>query len=192
MSIPITEYLEAARLGQPGANQKLLEVVYDSLKQIAASRLGREYGQPVFQPTELVHEAWLRLGGNEVTGWENRYHFFAAAAEAMRRTLIDNARHRQASKRGGPHAKQLVLSDDDLVVLPLADDLIDLDDALSAMARAYPTHVQVVKLKFFAGMTTAEIAEVTNLSVATIERYWAFARAWLQQRMTSGSDAEGH
>lgn len=159
-------------------------MVYDSLRQIAANRLGREHGREVFQPTELVHEAWLRLGANEVTGWENRFHFFAAAAEAMRRTLIDNARRRQSSKRGGPEAKQRKLNDGDLFALPLEDELLDLNEALLEMEKAYPVHVQVVKLKFFAGMTTAEIAEVTNVSVATTERYWAFARAWLHQRLS--------
>lgn len=186
MTQTITQYLDAVRRGEPGASEALLEKVYDSLRQIAASRLGREYGQEL-QPTELVHEAWLRLGANGVAGLENRFHFFSAAAEAMRRTLIDNARRRLSSKRGGPDAKQRVLCDADRVELPLADELLDLNDALATMESAFPVHAQVVKLKFFAGMTTAEIAEVTNVSVATTERYWAFARAWLQQRLSSNS-----
>ena len=181
----ITQYLDAVRRGEPGANEALLEKVYDALRQIAASRLGREYGREVFQPTELVHEAWLRLGVDGVAGLENRFHFFSAAAEAMRRTLIDNARRRLTSKRGGPGAKQRALCDDDLVELPLADELLDLNDALSAMEAAFPVHAQVVRLKFFAGMTTAEIAEITSVSVATTERYWAFARAWLHQRLSN-------
>ena len=184
MTDSITQYLEAVRRGEPGASQALLEKVYDSLRTIAANRLGREHGQEGLQPTELVHEAWLRLGGNEVTEWENRFHFFAAAAEAMRRTLIDNARRKQSSKRGGAQAKQYVLSDDDLVTMPLADELLDLDEALTVMEKTYPIHVQVVKLKFYAGMTMAEIAEVTNVSVATTERYWVFAKTWLHHRMS--------
>lgn len=186
MTSSITQYLDAVRRGEPGASEALLEKVYDSLRQIAASRLGREHGREVFQPTELVHEAWLRLGAGEVTGWENRFHFFSAAAEAMRRTLIDNARRRQSLKRGSA-AQQRVLSDEDRVEMPLADELLDLDEALSEMEKTFPVHVQVVKLKFYAGMTTAEIAEVTNVSVATTERYWAFAKSWLHQRM---SDSE--
>ncbi len=186
MTNSITQYLEAIRRGEPGASQALLEKVYDSLRLIAASRLGRENGRDLLQPTELVHEAWMRLGANEVSGWENRFHFFSAAAEAMRRTLVDNARRRQSTKRGGPNAKRRMLSDEDLVTLPLADELLDLDQALSEMEQAYPIHVQVVKLKFYAGMTTSEIAEITNVSVATTERYWAFARAWLHQRMSDG------
>ena len=185
MTQTITQYLDAVRRGEPGASEALLEKVYDSLRQIAASRLGREYGREVLQPTELVHEAWLRLGANGVAGLENRFHFFSAAAEAMRRTLIDNARRRLSSKRGGPDAKQRGLCAADLVELPLADELLDLNDALAAMEGVFPVHAQVVKLKFFAGMTTAEIAEVTNVSVATTERYWAFARAWLQQKLSS-------
>ena len=181
----ITQYLDAVRRGEPGAYEALLEKVYDALRQIAASRLGREYGREVFQPTELVHEAWLRLGVDGVAGLENRFHFFSAAAGAMRRTLIDNARRRLTSKRGGPDAKQRALLDDDLVELPLADELLDLNDALAAMETAFPVHAQVVKLKFFAGMTTAEIAEMTSVSVATTERYWAFARAWLHQRLSN-------
>lgn len=160
-----------------------MEKVYDSLRQIAAGRLSREYDRETFQPTELVHEAWLRLGANEAVGWENRFHFFSAAAEAMRRTLIDNARRRQSNKRGGPDAKRRILSDNDLVSLPLADELLDLDEALADLEKTYAIHAQVVKLKFFAGLTTAEIAEVTNVSVATTERYWAFAKTWLHQRM---------
>ncbi|XZE21748.1 sigma-70 family RNA polymerase sigma factor [Pirellulaceae bacterium SH449] len=191
MKIPITEYLEAVRSGEPGANQALLELVYDSLRRIAVSRMGREFRREEFQPTELVHEAWIRLGANEVTGWENRFHFFSAAAEAMRRTLIDNARRRQSRKRGGRNAKRQKLSDDDLVVLPLADELLDLDEALSALEVSYPIHVRVVKLKFFAGLTMNEIAEVTNVSVATVERYWAFSRAWLQQRMSGEQSDQG-
>lgn len=179
----ITQYLEAVRRGEPGASQALLEKVYDSLRQIAAGRLGREYDRETFQPTELVHEAWLRLGANEAIGWENRFHFFSAAAEAMRRTLIDNARRKQSNKRGGPDAKRRILSDNDLVSLPLADELLDLDEALADLEKTYAIHAQVVKLKFFAGLTTAEIAEVTNVSVATTERYWAFAKTWLHQRM---------
>lgn len=192
MNQSITQYLDAVRRGEPGASEALLEKVYDSLRQIAANRLSREYGNRVFQPTELVHEAWLRLGANEITGWENRFHFFSAVAEAMRRTLIDNARRRLTQKRGGPNARQRLLQEDDLVEEPLADELLDLNEALREMEKRFPVHVQVVKLKFFAGMTTAEIAEVTNVSVATAERYWAFAKTWLQQKMSDQDPAISH
>lgn len=183
MAKSITEFLDAVRLGEPGASEALLESVYDSLRKIAASRLGGESDRAVFQPTELVHEAWLRLGAGRVTGWENRFHFFSAAAEAMRRTLIDNARRRQTQKRS---AVQSFLLGEDQSELPLADELLDLEDALSEMERTFPLHARVVKLKFYAGMTTAEIAEVMNVSVATTERHWAFARSWLHQRMSGG------
>ncbi len=188
MPTTITHYLDAAQRGEPQANQVLLEIVYDSLRRMAMNRLGREYTRNHLQPTELVHEAWLRLRSGQGVAWENRYHFFSAAAEAMRRTLIDNARRRLSNKRGGPHARQVAWSDRNfsnqhVVAMPLADELLDLNDALTVLEKRYPTPAQVVKLKFFAGMTTAEVAEVTNVSVASVERYWAFARTWLHQYM---------
>ena len=182
MPTPITHYLEAVSQGKPGAGEELLNAVYGSLRQIAANRLGREAA--TLNPTELVHEAWIRLGGDETVDWKNRFHFFAAAAEAMRRTLIDNARHKRAAKRGGPSAKRVPLSDHEPTHLPLADELLDLDEALTAFEKVDPLKSQVVKLKFFAGMTIAEIAEMTNLSAATVERYWAYSKAWLFEYMT--------
>lgn len=178
----ITQYLEAVRQGQSGASEELFEVVYSSLRQIAANRLGRE--KTTLQPTELVHEAWIRLGGNDATDWENRFHFFAAAAEAMRRTLIDNARRQQSAKRGGPNARRVSLQEIENVALPLADDLLDLDEALKAFEQVDSVKSQVVKLKYFAGMTIAEIAEMMNLSAASVERYWAYAKAWLFSYMS--------
>lgn len=158
-------------------------VVYDSLRLIAANRLGREVAPNPLQVTELVHEAWIRLAGNESASWENRFHFFAAAAEAMRRTLIDNARRKVAGKRGGHEARRVGLTEHEPSHWPLADELLDLDDALSAFEAIEPMKSQVVKLKFFGGLTIAEIAEMTNLSHATIERYWAFAKVWFFQYM---------
>ncbi len=183
MPLSITHYLEAVRKGDPGATQALWEVVYDALKQIAANRLGQELQSSCLQPTELVHEAWLRLGGGHPVAWENRFHFFAAAAEAMRRTLIDNARKKRSSKRGGLQAKQVALTADQLMDVPLADELLDLNEALTAFEKQFPIKAQVVKLKFFAGMTTAEIADMIDTSVASVERYWAFAKVWLHQHM---------
>lgn len=182
MTTSITQYLEAVRRGESGASEELFEVVYSSLRQIAANRLGRE--RATLQPTELVHEAWIRLGGNDASDWENRFHFFAAAAEAMRRTLIDNARQKQAAKRGGPTAKRLVLEEIETNSIPLADELLDLDEALKAFERVDPVKSQVVKLKYFAGMTIAEIAEMMNLSAASVERYWAYSKAWLFRFMS--------
>ena len=179
----LTEYLEAVSRGEPGASEALLEFVYDALRKIAAKRLGQDSRAEELLPTELVHEAWLRLGGNEMREWQGRFHFFSMAAEAMRRTLIDNARRRKSGKRGGPEARRKVLCDEDLVTMPLADELLDLDAALLALEDEFPAHAQVVKLKFFAGMKMAEIAEVMNVSIATVERYWTFAKAWLQQKM---------
>lgn len=188
---PITQYLEAVKHGEPNAQSALLEVVYDSLRQIAANRLGRDGQGNSWQPTELVHEAWIRLGGNEAMDWENRFHFFAAAAEAMRRTLIDNARRKRTRKRGGPEAQRVQLFENALVQLPLADELLDLDDALNAFEQVDKMKSQIVKLKFFAGLTIAEIAEMTNLSTASVERYWAYAKAWLYDRMNDSTDSTG-
>lgn len=182
-SASITEYLQSAKTGDPDAQHALLGLVYDSLRQIAANRLGRQSKPCTLHPTELVHEAWIRLGGNETWGWENRFHFFAAAAEAMRRTLIDNARRKQADKRGGKRAVQVDLPDYEPIMEPLADDLLDLHQALTRFEQHDPLKAQVVKLKFFAGMTIAEIAAMMELSDATIERYWAYAKAWLHQHM---------
>lgn len=180
----ITQYLDAVKRGEPGANEALLCLVYDALRRIAANRLGNERANCTLHPTELVHEAWLRLGGNEIV-WENRLHFFAAAAEAMRRTLIDNARRRRTQKRGGEHAKQVNLTSHEPSELPLADELLDLHEALLAFEKAEPLKSQIVKLKFFAGMTIQEISAMTNLSQATVERYWAFAKVWLHHHMNS-------
>ncbi|MEO1616406.1 MAG: ECF-type sigma factor [Planctomycetota bacterium] len=182
MPTSITQYLEAVNQGEAGASDELLNVVYASLRQIAANRLGRDGA--TLHPTELVHEAWIRLGGNDAVDWKNRFHFFAAAAEAMRRTLIDNARQKQAAKRGGRSAKRVTLSGHEPTELPLADELLDLDDALTAFEKVDPLKAQVVKLKYFAGMTIAEIAEMTNLSAASVERYWAYAKAWLFEFMS--------
>lgn len=195
MSASITEYLEAIQRGEPGAQERLLSVVYQSLRQIAANRLHREFDAGGLQPTELVHEAWIRLGGNRQIGWENRVHFFAAAAEAMRRTLIDNARQKKSAKRGGAFSKQVALDSDqylhqDASSLPLADELLDLNDAMTAFETQEPVKSQVVKLKFYAGLTIAEIADLMHCSPATVERHWAYARAWFFDYMNEASKPE--
>jgi RNA polymerase sigma factor (TIGR02999 family) len=174
----VTQLLNSIRAGEPAATDELLPIVYEELRQIAARRLARESAQQTLQPTALVHEAYLRLVGTGSQDWENRAHFFAAAAEAMRRILIDTARSKQRLKRGAG-GERFELSEHDRIVLPLADDLLDLNEALARLEKAHPVKANVVKLKFFAGMTTAEIATVLSLSVATVERHWAFARAWL-------------
>ena len=178
-----TKYLKLMQCGTPGAEQRLYEEVYDMLRKLAANRLAKEGSHVTLNPTELVSEAWLRLGGSETSVWQNRRHFVSAAAEAMRRTLIDHARRKQAKKRGAGLLQRRSLEH----YLPVAaepnDDLLRLNDALCRLEMIDVRRAEVVKLKFFCGMTMNEIAGTMEVSVATVERHWAFCRAWLHQQM---------
>ena len=170
--------LNAAQPGKGVAAQELLPLVYQELRRLAASKLAGERPGQTLQPTALVHEAWLRLGGAGGGPWQNRGHFFAAAAEAMRRILVENARRKQRLKRGG----QLQRVDIENIELPAPmpdEELLALDEALKALAEAEPRATQIVNLCFFVGLTQAQAAKELGLSVATVERSWAFARAWL-------------
>ena len=170
-------------------SNRLFELVYDELRQMAARKLRCEAPGHTLQATALVHEVWLRLldslrgQENPSDSWQNRQHFFGAAAEAMRRILIEKARFKKRLKRGGPDAKRQELNESSQSTNPVEDDVLDLHSALEAFEKIDPLKAQIVKLKFFVGMTTNEIAETTRLSVATVERYWVYARAWLFQRM---------
>ncbi len=180
----------------PEISDRLLGLVYEELRQMAARKLRSEAPGQTLQATALVHEVWLRmldsLGGEESTrgSWENRRHFFGAAAEAMRRILIEKARAKKRLKRGGPQAKRQELSESSQVIHPVEDEVLDLHAALAEFEKIDPIKAQVVKLKFFVGLTTNEIAETTQLSVATVERYWVYARAWLFQRMAEKDSHE--
>ncbi len=171
------------------ASNRLLGLVYNELRQMAARKLRSEAPGHTLQPTALVHEVWLRLldslGSQEKEGdaWQNRQHFFGAAAEAMRRILIEKARFKKRLKRGGPDAKRQELNESSKTTSPIEDDVLDLHSALEAFEQVDALKAQIVKLKFFVGLTTNEIAETTQLSVATVERYWVYARAWLYQKM---------
>jgi RNA polymerase sigma factor (TIGR02999 family) len=183
---------EATRLisdvehGGPQAAERLLPLVYDALRELASRRLGREEAGQTLQATALVHEAYLRLvGGDPGRRWDGRGHFFAAAAEAMRRILVDRARDRRRLKRGGGRARV----DLDLGSLSLdaaGDDLIDLDEALTDLGREDPLCARLVALRFFAGLTQAEAAEALDLPRRTADRHWAYARAWLYERLRRG------
>jgi len=160
-------------------------VVYDELRRLAASKLAREGAALTLQPTALVHEAWLRLGGADQPQWANRSHFFAAAAESMRRILIDNARRRRAVRRGSgaPH----VSANDtgfDLVAPEADEELLLVNDALEAFARVDARKAELVKLKYFGGLTLEEAAEALDISHRTAKRDWAYARAWLFNEVT--------
>jgi RNA polymerase sigma factor (TIGR02999 family) len=173
----------AIEQGDPQAAELLLPLVYDALRELASRRLGREAPGQTLQATALVHEAYLRLvGGDPGRRWDGRGHFFAAAAEAMRRILVDRARDRRRLKRGGGRERV----DLDLGSVPLdgsGDDLIDLDEALTDLSREDPLCARMVALRFFAGLSQAEAAEVLGLARRTADRQWAYARAWLYERL---------
>ena len=168
---------------------RLLSLVYEELRWMAGKRLRSEASGHSLQATALVHEVWLRLfdslqqPDSPETGWQNRRHFFGAASEAMRRILIEKARHKKRLKRGGPDAKRLQLTESSQTINPVEDEVLDLHAALEAFEKVDAIKAQIVKLRFFAGLTTNEIADATQLSVATVERYWVYARAWLFQKM---------
>jgi RNA polymerase sigma factor (TIGR02999 family) len=159
--------------------EELLPLVYDSLRKLAAQKLVEEQPGQTLQATALVHEAFLRLtADNQDRQWENRGHFYAAAAEAMRRILVEAARRRQTLKRGGT-AQRVELEPADLVELGQPLDLLALDEALEKLAREQPLKAELVKLRFFAGLTMPAAAELLGVSLATAERHWMFTRAWL-------------
>ncbi len=174
----VTRILSAIEQGDSHAAEELLPLVYDELRQLAALRLAQETPGHTLQPTALVHEAYLRLVGDEdEPHWDNRGHFFAAAAEAMRRILVENARRKQALKHGGAQRRLPLTEFHRISESP--QDLLDLDDALTRFAALEPAKAQLVQLRFFGGLSTPEAAAALGVSVATAERWWAFARAWL-------------
>ncbi|MCU0718730.1 MAG: ECF-type sigma factor [Pirellula sp.] len=173
----------------PEISDRLLGLVYDELRRMASRKLRSEAPGQTLQATALVHEVWLRLldslsnQANAGETWENRRHFFGAAAEAMRRILIEKARFKKRLKRGGPNAKRRELNASSQLTNPIEDDVLDLHSALAEFEKVDAVKAQIVKLKFFIGLTTNEIAETTQLSAATVERYWVYARAWLHKKM---------
>ena len=181
----VTRILEAIGQGDPQAASQLLPLVYDELRKLAAQKLGQETPGQTLQPTDLVHEAYLRLVGEmEELHWDNRGHFFAAAAEAMRRILVESARRKQAVKRGG--GGQRVPLEEFHRITESPEDLLDLDDALTQFAAQEPDKARLVQLRFFAGLSTPDAAAALGISVATAERWWTFARAWLYSELQGG------
>jgi len=183
----VTRILDAIDRGDAGASERLLPLVYDELRSLADRRLAQESGHSL-QATALVHEAFLRLVGPEEAApiqWDGRGHFFAAAAEAMRRILIDRARARGAVKRGGG-AQRIRLDPDLLTLDAVPPEIIDLDEALTKFAREEPDKAQLVKLRFFAGLTLRQAAAVQGISLTTADRHWAYARAWLYDELDDG------
>lgn len=193
MNPELTQLLHRMSEGSAEAGDDLLRCVYSELRRMAQSRLSAE-GVPTLQATELVHEAWLRMGGEPVTdkppgGWENRRHFFAAAAESMRRILVDRARSRTSHKRGGGLTRVSLETAGETAAAETFDPdlLVALDAALTALESENPSAASVVKLRFFAGLTGAETAALLGMDVRTVIRKWKFAQAWLYQRLADGS-----
>jgi len=182
----VTEILEAVGRGDAKASEELLPLVYDELRRLAHARMAREAPQTL-QPTALVHEAYLRLVGNADPRWENRGHFFAAAAEAMRRILIERARRVARHKHGGDYVFVELPAETPALKQPQPEDLLAVDMALDRLEAQDPAMADVVKLRFFAGLTEPEIAAATERSERTVRRQWVAARAWLRREMQRGS-----
>ncbi len=173
-----TVILASIERGDAKAADQLLTLVYDELRRLAAYKLAQESPDQTLQPTALVHEAWLRLVGDRNPSFNDRTHFFRAAAEAMRRILIDRARRKQTEKHGGNFARvdieslELAAPDED-------EQLLAVHEALDKLALEHPTQAELVKLRYFAGMTNEEVSQVLGISVSTAKKYWTFSRAWL-------------
>jgi RNA polymerase sigma factor (TIGR02999 family) len=164
--------------GDPKDAEELLGLVYEDLRRLAANKMAREAPGQTLQPTALVHEAWLRLLGTKKQKFENRAHFFSAAAEAMRRILIDRARRKLTLRHGGDF-ERVALDAQDLMVPDTDQQLLAVHEVLDKFTKEHPSQAEVVKLRYFAGMTNEEIAQVLEVSVATVKNYWTFARTWI-------------
>jgi RNA polymerase sigma factor (TIGR02999 family) len=188
----VTRILTAIERGDPAAAQELLPLVYEELRRLAAQRLAREAPGQTLQATALVHEAYLRLVGSDDPGWNGRNHFLAAAAEAMRRILVDNARRKKAERRGGG-LRRVDLDSVDPPADPEgapADDLLALDEALSRLAEQDRVKAELVKLRYYAGLSVEEAGRALGISRATAARYWDYARSWLYAELR-GREPEG-
>ena len=186
----VTQILSAIERGDPQAAEELLPLVYDELRILAAQRLAGEKPGQTLQATALVHEAYVRLvGGEQPHGWNGRGHFFAAAAEAMRRILVENARRKNRVKHGGDRERVEI----EMASLPTrmtSDELVALDEALEKLRQEDPVKAQLVTLRYFGGMTIEQASEVLNISRVTAHRYWVYARAWLNQQITGTGTGE--
>ena len=187
----VTRILLDIERGNPKAAEQLLPLVYDELRKLATQRLAHEKPGQTLQATALVHEAYLRLvGGAPEAHWNGRGHFFAAAAEAMRRILIENARRKRADKRGGRRARVSLDRVDAVTVAP-PDELLALDEALERLGRHDPVAGQLVKLRYYAGLSLEQAAEALGISSATAYRHWTVGRAWLHGQLLADSEESG-
>ena len=173
-----TLLLSAVEQGDPTAAERLLDLLYDELRRLATSKMAQEAPGQTLQPTALVHEAWLRLVVSKNPRFENRAHFFSAAAEAMRRILIDRARSKLTVRHGGS-LERVELEGQDLAAPAADEQLLAVHEVLDNLAKDHPVQAEVVKLRYFVGMTNEETAEALGISVATVKNYWTFARTWI-------------
>jgi RNA polymerase sigma factor (TIGR02999 family) len=180
----VTRILNAIERGEAKATDELLPLVYEELRLLAAQKLSQEKPGQTLQATALVHEAYVRLVGDEPQNWDNRGHFFAAAAEAMRRILVENARRKRRFRHGGQHTR-VSLDDADLSVAGPSADLIALDEALTKLAQEDRTKTDLIKLRYFAGLSVEQAAAALGISSPTAKRYWRYARAWLFREIGS-------
>ena len=180
----VTRILEAIGEGDSQATEDLLPLVYDELRTMAAQKLAREKPGQTLQATALVHEAYSRLVEADYRSWENRRHFFAAAAEAMRRILVENWRKKQTLRAGGTH-NRVPLDEIQAATSEREADLVALDEALERLEKLDKTKAELVKLRYFAGLTIPQAASALSISVTTANRYWSYARAWLHEELTS-------
>jgi RNA polymerase sigma factor (TIGR02999 family) len=186
----VTHILSAIEQGDAHAAAQLLPLVYDELRNLASAKLALEKPGQTLQATALVHEAYLRLVQTEqAQRWDSRGHFFAAAAEAMRRILVERARHRQSLKAGGGR-ERIELAEVDPVIERPGDNILALHEALEQLEHKDPRKAELVKLRFFAGLTNAQAAEALGISVSTADNDWAYARAWLRLQMSAASDRD--
>ncbi len=181
----VTQLLNAIEAGEPKAADQLLPLVYDELRSLAAAKMAQEKPGQTLQATALVHEAWLKLAGSNHQQWRGRSHFFGAAAEAMRRILIDKARQKASLKRGLDQPLE-ELHESRIEMAAPSDEILAVHEALDALAAEDATAAEVVKLRYFVGMTISEIAEVLEISPRNADRHWVFARAWLKGAIRSG------
>lgn len=185
----VTQILNAIEQGDAQAAEELLPLIYEELRVLAAQKMSHELPGQTLQATALVHEAYIRLVGEEVRNWDSRGHFFAAAAEAMRRILVENARRKKSSKHGGDKLK-VDLDHADLAIEEPSEDLIALDEALTILSETDPGVADLVKLRYFAGLTIEQAAEFLGISRRTAVDHWAYARAWLRREISKGSDLD--
>ncbi len=186
----VTQILEAMRRGEAQAADQLLPLVYEELRRIAAYKMSQESPGHTLQPTALVHEAWLRMVGPGNPQFEGRAHFFAVAAEAMRRILVDAARRKHSLKRGGA-AERTELRESHLVQTAPADEMLAVDEALDGLAASQPLAADLVKLRYFVGMTMEEAATALGIPLRTAGRLWTYARAWLRRRIEEDPGGRG-